>query len=152
MKTILFFFIITFFGFNLFGQSKSETKKVKVVKSWTKVGSGAKSTLYCYELEILGENNPCGNWVLTVQYSEYNNKYIQDGVSAMKVDYVLKEGACSYSYIFIPNKPRNVEASNGKFIDTNNEIDRTLEVIQLSDGSYRISRLRMGNSEMLFKY
>ena len=126
-----------------FGQTniERETKNVKVIRDWNEVdySSGVKVRYFNYELEVEGEDDDCGNWVLKVAFIHYPHDPLgyarKSGVTSISI------GAeyCPYSYIYSAYKADLV--IDGNIITSENYKDgRSVEIEKLSDGSYRLTK------------
>lgn len=164
MKTLTITLLIIIQTASLcFGQTNIErqTKSAKVIKNWKteKRFSSGNQIILNYELEIEGEEDECGNWVLSVGIIEWDkeNPYKKSGVESIEIGFVSKNGNCTYANIYQPQPGKANIVIDGSIITSKNyQSRRTVEIEKLSDGTYRLTEFSRqtytGKIIQTFKY
>lgn len=121
-----------------------QTKTAKVIKEWKteKRFTSGNQIILNYELEIEGEKDECGNWVLSVGMIVWDEEtpYTKSGIESIEIGFASKEGNCAYANLYESEPGRANIVTDGDIITANNyQMRRSVEIQRLPDGTYRLT-------------
>lgn len=134
-----------------------ETKTVKLIDEWKseKHFDKANQIILNYELQVEGEDDECGNWILSVGIIKVNNEELNNIGKVSNIE--INRSYCSNVYIYNSEPGKANIVIDADIITTKNyNSGRNIEIKRLSNGTYQLTNFSIktltGFKQFTFNY